>query len=338
MQIDIVTLPIFTQLNIEESRGNGSGGGGMAVLMNAAKSVLMERYKLNFFSKLDECESDFVIIDALAVARPGKTGSPPADKQLQFIDAIQNDIDQNPNRKYLLWCAELSFFRWLPSTQKNILRFIPHIVVTDPYLWQLFKAINIAPLGFLCDSIDSDLFRPNQKEMVVTSVGALKHIKNVDWILEVYRLLEGKIKRIYVGGSQLWSPEKRPEDMALVQKIQNVTEEHYSDVSVVQVAYHNSYSAFAINDTWHDCSSRSNEELLMSGVISIHGRHPLFRGRPGFTVTTPQEAVDTIAKLTDNFSRLPDKALFDRSREWALQNVSSNCFLKQFELIIKGII
>ena len=329
MKIDVLTLPQFTNLNIQAPRGHNNSGGGMACLINATKAALMERYSVNICTDLSEVQSDFILMDALFI------GNASVYQQRDMLPVLEEFRSKNPDTTIILWCAEKTIFRLKPKQLYDLKEFVNGIVVTDPYLWNLCKAINVTPIGYLCDAIDPNLFRPSPKQMVVSAVGALKHIKNVDWVIEVYRLLEGKISRIYVGGDTLWSLEKRSEDIDLIAKIKSVTEFHYSDVSYVEVAYRNSYTAFSLNDTWHDCSSRSNEELLMSGVISIYGQHPLFYKRPGFKVKTAEEAVDKMAELTDNFTKLPDTRLQKESRDWALKNVSSSVFMNQFEALVK---
>ncbi|MDE0087488.1 MAG: hypothetical protein OXU23_17330 [Candidatus Poribacteria bacterium] len=335
MVIDILTLPQFTELDIQAPRGHQNSGGGMACLMNAAKAVLSNRYRVNICVDFSDLKSDIVIIDAVLFAKLDETGSFQPEK---LFELLQNDKNEHPKRRYLLWCAEMTMIRLPSRIRGQIIELVDAIAVTDPYIWNLFRAIGITPMGYLCDCIDPDLFRPGEKEMIVTAVGALKHIKNVDWIIEIYKLLEGKIKRTYFGSAALWSSENRPEDNALIPKIEAVTEAYYPSASPVEVAYYNSKAAFAVNNTWHDCSSRSNEELLMSGVISIHGEHPLFDPRPGFRIKTPQEAVEKIAELTDNFTRLPDPKLHEDSRDWALRNVSTQSFMAQFENLMRSIL
>lgn len=338
MRVDILTPLHFARLNIEAQRGHTNAGGGMSCLMNAARATLSNHYQVNFCPEISELQSDLVIIDALFIANRTVKHTRRKRKKIlpeQSIAELQKDKACHRHRKYLLWCAEMSAFRWLPADRRNITTLVDGIVVTDPYLWQLCKGVGITPLGYLCDAINPDLFRPAKKEMTVTAVGALKHIKNVDWVIEVFKLLDGKMKRTYLGSAGLWSRENRSEDRALIPKIQAVTEEHYPNASPIEVAYHNAHAAFAVNDTWHDCSSRSNEELLMSGVISIHGRHPLFTPRPGFRVKTADEAVAKIAELTENFTQLPDPKLHEHSRQWALENVSTDKFIEQFGNIVR---
>ena len=331
MNIDILTISEFASLNIMAPRGHQQSGGGMACLMNAAKAALSDRYRVTICTDFSELQGDIVIVDALYITNNFIEGLDAAEIIAINLAALEKDRATHPNRKYLLWCAEKTVCRILPFVRERLFECVDCLLVTDPYIYNLFRAINVVPIGYLCDAIDPDLFRPAKKELVVTAVGALKHIKNVDWILEVYKRLEGKIKRMYLGSAALWSKENREEDARLLPKIKAVTDEYHPNASPIEVAYHNSYAAFAVNNTWHDCSSRANEELLASGVISIHGEHDLFTPRPGFTVKTPEEAVAKIAELTNDFTELPDPALHEASRTWALKHVAVRRFQHQFQ-------
>ena len=331
MHINILTLDYFLNLNIEAERSKKNTGGGMACLMNAFKACLSNRYRIHYCTEVSQFEGDVVIIDGVYVACRAYEGMTHHAAVKHTLDLLKKDSKKYPRRKYLLWCAEKSLIRMIPDDRFDLLKLVEGVVVTDPYIYQLFEAIGVIPMGYLCDAIDTDLFRPNTKQMTVTAVGGLKHIKNIDWILEVYALLEGKMHRTYFGSADLWSRESRKEDLVLVEKIKAVTDNYYPNASPVQVAYHNGRAAFAVNNTWHDCSSRANEELLAGGVISIHGQHSAFKPRPGFTVRTPQEAVAKIAELTADFTQLPDPVLHQASRDWAVAHVSEKTFIKQFE-------
>ena len=330
MVLDILTLPQFLNLDIQAPRGHENSGGGMACLMNAVKSVLSTRYIVRQVTDISELESDFVIVDAVHLAYLSPTGDFQYDK---IVEQFKDMKAAHPTRKMLLWCAEKTLLRIPHTTRTEFLKHVNAIAVTVPYIENLLKAVNVYSVGYLCDCINPDLFRPAaEKEMSLIAVGALKHIKNIEWILEVFNRLEDTgIKRIYLGSAELWSSENRSEDQTLIEHIQDTTELWIPNASPVKVAYHAAHAAFTLNNTWHDCSSRANEELLMSGVISIHGEHPLFEGRPGFKVKTPAEAVEKISELTHGFTQSPDPDLHRRSREWALANVSEETFLKQFE-------
>ena len=336
MNIDILAAPQFHNCRIDAPRGIHNSGGGMSVLIDSIRACLMDRYAIRLCDDFSELSAPVCLAETCFFT----SDIDDAD----YWGAVKHRLHEFQkykdarNIKVVLICAELTLLRMLPKHRKRLLDAVDILTITDPYLKGVLKALNVLPKAYLCDAIDPTLFRPVEKEMSVIAVGGLKYIKNVDWIIEVFKRLEGKMKRIYLGSAALWSGENRPEDVALVPKIKQVTEEHYANASPVEVAYHNARAAFAVNDTWHDCSCRANEELLMSGVISIHGQHSLFDPRPGFRVKTPEEAVAKIAELTSDFTELPDPALHQASRDWALKHVSTQTFMHQFEKLMRSLL
>jgi glycosyltransferase involved in cell wall biosynthesis len=309
----------------------------MSVFINAIESMLKRCYQINVCGEISELSAPVCLVETCWFM------SNIHDKN--YWGAVEDRLHrfkldkQESGRKVMLLNAELSPFR-LPGKHRDLLLEVVDVwVVTDPYLHNILKAIDITPHGFLCDCINPDLFRPAEKELSVIAIGALKHIKNIDWIVEVYEHLEDTgIKRMYLGGAALWSAEVLDEDVKLIHAIEETTDVFIQNASSIEVAYHTAHAAFAVNNTWHDCSSRANEELLMSGVISLHGDHPLFEGRPGFKVKTPEEAVEKIFELTDGFEQLPDPKLHEASRQWALKKVSSDVFMTQFEDAVRSIL
>lgn len=335
MQIDILCAPNFTTLNIEAERGHKNAGGGMACLINSIRACLLTKWDVNICTDISEVKAPVVIIDACWFSLPHIQDKTKIESEKERMNKYFEWRSANPESSSVLLCAEKTIFRWLPSTRKSLVENVNALGVTCPYLWDLLKTNDIVPTLYLCDAINPDLFRPAKKEMTVTAVGALKYIKNIDFICDVFERLEGKMHRTYLGSAELWGHDKPIADRGLADKVKQCTEQHIPNASPVEVAYRNSTAAFAINDTWHDCSSRSNEELLMSGVISIHGQHPLFQDRPGFTVKNPEEAVAIIAELTNNFQELPPPKLHQEARDWAVEHASTDTFVRQFETLIR---
>lgn len=334
MKIDILSASQFMNFKVDMPRGIHNSGGGMAVLLNGILSTLKARYDINTYDKVEDLSAPLCIVEpCFFCANSGRVGE---DRKSidEHLDAFAK-ARAKLGFKSVLFTAEKSLLRIRNAHRATLLSMMDGLYVTCPYITNFLKTIGIYPDGLLCDCISADLFRPAPKDLSVIAVGALKHIKNIDWIIEVFHLLKGKIKTIYLGGAGLWSSEQRPEDMILVSQIQQAADVHISNAASVEVAYHCNHASFAVNDTWHDCSSRSNEELLMSGVISVHGNHPLFVGRPGFKVNTPQEAADIIGELTNNFTELPDPALNQASRDWALKHASEDCFINQFGRMLR---
>ena len=81
-------------------------------------------------------------------------------------------------------------------------------------------------------------------------------------------------------------------------------------------------------------SSRVNQEMHASGMVTVSGRHPIFEARPGVHgLRTAEAFVSAIEQLTEGFSKLPDNT---GHRESAVKNFSSEVFLEQFDELCKG--
>ena len=335
MTIDLLVSPHFANFSVEAKRGPHNSGGGMSVFVNAIRASLGHRYKVNLCTDMSQLTAPICMVESCFFITNivNEEYNKGVARKLEEMKKIKE-----AGTVVIYLCAEMSFIRLLPHQQEMLLEAVSAFTVTCPYLWDLLSTINVVPMGYLCDSIDPDLFRPSVKDLSIVAVGALKHIKNVEFVFETYKLLEGKVRRVYMGSAELWGADKPIADKGLVEKVKACTEEYYANASSVDVAYHNAHVSFAVNDTWHDCSSRSNEELLMSGVISIHGNHPLFEGRPGFKVDTPEDVVDTISDLTNDFTSLPDPSLYKASRDWALNNVSKTGFVAEFDTLLRNFI
>ena len=194
------------------------------------------------------------------------------------------------------------------------------IVVNTKYLYDIMSTLGIVPIGYLNDAIDIHLFKPGPKEMTVIAAGGLKHIKNPYLLIDIFRQLEGKMKRVYIGNAAVWSNEDREEDLVMAKAMKACTDEWIENASYVEMAYHFAHGAIGINDTWHDVSSRVNQEMHAAGYSNSIGEASALRGDArGFTDSGQQKhSSSTIEQLTDNFSKLPENT---GHREYAVRKL-----------------
>ena len=338
MDIDLLSAPEYRNpdhslnvFNIEKHRNSKNSGGGMACVMDAWIATLSTRYRVNVCNSVDQLSSKICLIEPIWFTSANHHNSYPPDEKVNQI--------KNHSAIKVLTAVEITPLRWIGRIREQILKSIDAFTVNCPYLWQTFNMVGMTPTAYLCDAIDENLFRPGIKEMSVIAVGALKHVKNAGMILDVFEGLQGCLKRIYMGSDQMWSAEQRKEDRVLSDKVQYCTDEYYPYASPVEVAYQLAHASFSINTTVHDCSSRSNEEKQMSGIVSIGGLHPLFEGRPGFHgLRSVPEFIDKIRELSNGFQDLPPTKLQEDARKWALKYVSQSAFLNQFEILLRNFI
>lgn len=334
MKLDYLVPTMYVDFDLEDTR---SSGGGMSPNVNARATALRCQYNVRIIDSVEQMQSDFCLVESLwfSAARDYKKGM--TEEELLAKNAARMDLFYETPATKVVACCELEVARLPWWSRTKIKHLSAGIVVNTPYLWDIMRTLGVTPIGYLCDAVDPYLFKPAKKEMSVIAVGGLKHIKNPYLIFEVFEKLKGTgIKRIYVGSAEIWSDENRHEDMSLVNRIQDCTDVWIRNASYVDTAYHLSTAGIGINDTWHDVSSRVNQEMLMSEVISIGGTHPLFDGRPGIHgLKTADAFVEAIREVTQGFTEIPeDKGKI--GREWALKNVGTDAFLEQFNDIARN--
>ena len=333
MIIDYLVPEMYTSFDIEEKRASG---GGMMPNINARATALASRYKVNVVGSIEELTADFCLVESLWFTKPW---IPELDiNEATALYAKKLDDFYATKSTKVLVCSEMEIARIPWWSRAKFDHYFSGIVVNCRYLYNIVRAFGMTPIGYLNDCIDPYLFKPGKKELSVIAVGGLKHIKNPYLIFDVFRKLKGTgMKRVYIGSAEIWSNEHRHEDFVLPKQIRECTDVWIPNASYAETAHHVSSAAIGINDTWHDCSSRSNQEMLMAGVVSVGGRHPIFEERPGIHgLETADEFVEAIENLTDNFNDIPvEKGM--ESREWALKNLSTDVFLQQFDEIIRGV-
>lgn len=338
MKIDYLVPDVFTDFDLQSIR---NAGGGMAPNINARFNALRRYYDVRLITDIDAIESDFCLVESLwfSMSRDwGKEKPHWTQTELRDRHAKRMEAFYKTDCVKVVTCCELELLRIPWWSRAKVIHYPAGVVVNVPYLWDILKAVDIMPIGYLCDAVDEHLFKPAKKEMSVVAVGGLKHIKNPYLIFEVFEKLAGTgMKRIYIGSAAIWSKENRKEDEALVPHIKACTDEWIKNASYVDTAYHMSRAGITINDTWHDVSSRTNQEMLMAGVISVGGMHPLFEGRPGIHgLRTADEYVDAIREITKGFTEIPAE-MGKAGRAWALKNVATDVFLDQFNTILRSV-
>lgn len=335
MEIDYLIPDFYMDFDMEAPR---NAGGGMVPNIHTRADALREYYDVRLIHATEQIESDFCLIESLwfSLSRDWEDGITEAEIKAKHAARIDK-LFETPAKK-IVACCELEIARIPWWSRAKIKHYPLGIVVNTRYLWNICKALGIVPIGYLGDAIDPYLFKPGKKELSVIAVGGLKHIKNPYLLLEVFEKLQDTgMKRIYIGSPQIWSNESRPEDAVLAKQLQGVVDVWIENASYLDVAYHLSTGGIGINDTWHDVSSRTHQEMLMSGMVTIGGNHPVFQERPGIhSLKTADEFVDVIRETTYEFFETP-MDVSESNRQWALENLSTDVFIKQFMTLLKNV-
>ena len=245
-----------------------------------------------------------------------------------------NELQTYPHPKILL-CSELELLRWTGDMQSDVLDAVNgKVYASCRYQQRLFQMVGITS-EIVYEPISEFLFFPGiKRKKQVVAAGSVKHIKNAEMIIKVFRSLEGKgYHRVYVGAPNVWTGKvhRRHEveyDMSLYHELQTVCDEFHEASSMARVAHILSASQFYINFAYHEVCCRTAMEALMSGVGLICGEHPLWEEYPTLeTISSAEACVAALEEYVD------DETIPARMRQWASERFS----LKRFKIQMKEI-
>lgn len=283
----------------------------------AASSI----YQIYVGSNLSEMRSDFLLIEPLFFRMTDQWDLSP--------------LRSHPAQK-ILYCSEMEIFRWTGGFRKELLEICDVVTCNCDYQASLFGTVGIKNPYRLIDPIPAEEFKPLPKRLQVVSMGLISEIKGSGFIAELFKALAPTpVETVYVGGAGLWG-EASEKDLALELEIREYTDLFHQNIPPEYVPKAIGGASFFVGNTIHDVFSSSHAEALMSGCISVSGEHPIYAERPGFSVTTVADAVETLEKLTKGFKSVPAPKL-NASRAWAADRLSFEIFTLQLTDLLRSL-
>ena len=190
----------------------------------------------------------------------------------------------------------------------------------------------------LCDIVPTDFYyTPRvQKRLAVVALGRISTDKNSQSIVDIFKALAGTgIERVYIGSANLWGFQV-DEDAAIEHAIEDNCDQFHKNVPHPRVGRVLSEMAYGIFDSYHDCSSTSNQQALMSGIQCFYGQHGLWRERLGIhNHETPDDFVESLKRHSDDFKAKPSAPTRQRIEKWAKARWSPEVFLCQWRAILQ---
>ena len=251
---------------------------------------------------------------------------------------VEDAIDQyksHPARIKILYTSELALLKLGRGHLGQIVDASTVVTTNCEFQRKLFDMYDILTMP-LCDVTDGSYFDSDSlKRLSVMGMGRISHEKNSQKVVEIFKRLEGKIERVYFGSASLWGFSK-DNDLPIESELKSHCDTIFSNVPQTTVVRELAGVSLAIFDTFHDCCSTSNLQALASGCLCFYGHHGLWKERPGIHgLETIDDFVEAIEEATDQFTCLPDNGLRIKAEEWAINNTSSNCFINEWQDIIK---
>lgn len=306
--------------------------GGMRTKMTAVSHAL----NCEIVTDPKKAQGD-LLIEPLSIKAPRQSESDLETKkewrerEWERVKALQ----EYPYQKFLL-CSEMEVLRWSGNLRTNLLKHIKKVFSVCRYQQDMLKSLGI-PSEIVYEPINEYLFYPSEKrKKQVIAMGAPKHIKNTEMIIEVFSKLKG-YHRVYIGSPVMWNfdwndPVRKSHDLNLYRELLKVCDETYEASASTFVARKLSESEFYINFAYHEVCCRSAMESFLAGTKVVGGEHPLWSEYPvSAQVKTAEDAVKAIKEHTGNLDTVPAEL-----RQWALDRFSFRAYKQRIQEAIRA--
>ena len=310
--------------------------GGMSTKMASIEIAL----GCEIFTDLTETAgpADDLIVEPLAIKAPRNVPEELEQggdwKKLREIERSRiAQVKEYPGRKILL-CSEMEVLRWHGEMQEAAIEAVyGKVFASSRYQRSLLNAVGIQS-DVIYEPINEYLYYPGVKrQKQVTAIGSVKHIKNIEMVIDVFRALEGLgYHRVYVGSPNAWAgkvyrKQEAAYDAHLYEALLTVCDEHYEASPGTVVARILSESEFYINFAYHEVCCRTAMEALMAGCGVIGGMHPLWEEYP--VLAQVENAAQCVAVLDEHAGNVDAQ----KTREWAVKNFGFDRFEKQIKRV-----
>ena len=320
--IDYLVPQFFMDFDANVEGGVVNPSGGMRTKIRSVQKA-MTKIQMFTHTQVNTLKSDFVMVDPLFF----RENLP--DQPIEGVDVSLQRLKGYDAFK-ILYCTEKELLRWTGNFREKVLDAFDVVTYNTEYQRRLWDAIGVKNMKLLVDPIDCDLFMPLPKKFQIYSAGWISSEKNSEFIRDLYLALHNtKLERIYAGGNDLWGFSKK-KDLRLEHDIRSVCDVFLKNVTQDVLSTYAGESAFFCGNTIHDTSSACHVESLAAGCITVAGGHPLYSERFGFYVEPGVEAaMEKLSELTNGFVDMPDVKYFEKSRQWAEDNVGFDAFNRQ---------
>ncbi len=319
--------------------------GGMSTKMAAVEVALNCQTVIDLKTLPEDIEnedlSEDLIVEPLAIKAPRNV--PEELEQGGDWDNLRGiererieEVAAYPGRKILL-CSEMEILRWPGQMRMDVVAAVDEKVFASCYYQQtLMSAVGIQS-DVIYEPINEYLYYPGvKKQRQVVAIGSVKHIKNIEMIVEVFQKLEGTdFHRVYIGSPNVWGGKVHRQrelarDLEIYDALLDVCDEHHDASPGTFVAQVLSESEFYLNFAYHEVCCRTAMEALMAGCGVIGGQHPLWQEYPALAHVESADAC-----LTALEKHTGDESIAGDMRTWAVKNFGFARFQKQIQEVFE---
>ena len=294
------------------------GGGTITKVYNLERAVP----SINITNNLGEVRK-FALVEALWFS---ERGDELRDKRVEAYE--------NLGAFKILWTSDMEVFRMPGHVRDRLFDASDVVGVLSEYAYQLIEPFT-PKVEMLYDPVDTDLFRPTEKQREIYGIGQVSVQKNVQSIVDIFRNIppDLDLKKTYIGSKNVWGGVG-VDDLAdqlelMLCNVCNV--ERY--VPYAHIHHRVSGIWGYVGDTGYDFSSNAMMEAMAIGAWLFCGRHLMYDERPCLRFKTTEEAIQLITEQLETYP--PESGVInEEARQFIIDRNSYDAFRRQLQDLI----
>ena len=189
------------------------------------------------------------------------------------MSALLKGLGESTAYKILL-CTEKTMLTFSPAKRKAIVDSCNVVTASCEFQQSLFHYIGIHANNIVRDPISDIYCSPTpfrHRKSQVLAIGQISWYKNAMQLIEVFKRLNGHVRRVYVGSKNLWF--QNSESNRLEDELYANTDKMIKEVPIHTLARIIFESKFGFWCAMHDTTSTSVMGRLRSGMLVTSAKH-----------------------------------------------------------------
>ena len=336
--INYLTHPKFVDYDESLLPSQQTGGGGMHTKTTRVLKALRVLYpRTRIIVNSSEIDAETVLIESLrfALAMPETA----EEHAYESINEVLGGLSKHRGAK-IIYCSELSLARMPPDFLSQLISVSTAVTTNCKFLARVLKYYAIDTTHHLCDPIHP-LFKNvidwKSRETAILACSNISWQKNTPHLIQLFKSLNGLVKRIYIGSANLWydtSGETEPQQ--LQEELYKNTDEVVKEATTQHISTLLQRIKFGAFVNIHDTFATALMEMLSCGLLVTAAKHGLCAEVP----VNAQSGIESQRHVIVDLLSRSDDELEAQSRaisKWAEDNVSFEAFHRQLLNILKGV-
>ena len=336
--IDYLTHPAMSNFNPFELPSKQGGGGGMHLKTYFVKEALDQFYpNSRMITDTFDIQNKVVLIEPLRLA----LGIDPEkyDRDFENNDQLLEGLKKTDATKILL-TTEFSMLRLPSAMRRQLVYACDAVAASCKFQSKLLRYAGIETPHIIRDTISDIYCSPipwkDRKDQIV-SVGQISWQKNTSRTIALFKALEGKVERIYVGSHALWRAlDQNEHSIRLQNELYENCDRVIRECTIAELAKLFYVTKYGLWTAIHDTTSTGTISMLRAGIPVVSAEHGYAHGLPiqkAYSLSDQIQATqDMLDADNDKMSELSEKAI-----EWCEDNVSYDSFARQLTNVMRTV-